>query len=228
MTIEYREAAFEIKKDSLTDAGTFEGYASVFGVVDLGDDVVQRGAFSKSLETRRAKLLWQHDVHSPIGVWDEVKEDERGLFVRGRLLDGVQKGREAIALMKAGAIDSMSIGFRTVHADYTDDGVRKLMELELHEISLVTFPMLPDAKVTSVKSIKTERDFEKFLRDAGYSKSQAVAIASHGYKAVQHLRDADDDARREAEAAKQARDHDDAVALLNRLKQLTERLTNGN
>ena len=213
--IEYREAAFQIKKDALSDDGTFEGYASVFGVVDLGDDVVQRGAFSKSLGARRAKMLWQHDTTSPIGVWDDVREDDKGLFVKGRLLSGVQKGREAIELMRAGAIDSMSIGFRTVHADYTGEGVRKLMELELHEISLVTFPMLPDAMVTAVKSIKTERDFEKFLREAGYSKSQAVAIASHGFKAVDGQREADNDTQRDAEV----KDKDELTTILNRLKE---------
>lgn len=171
--------------------GVFEGYASVFDVVDLGLDVVARGAFVKSLGKRRPKMLWQHDMSQPIGVWEDVHEDERGLFVKGRLIPEVEKGKEALALLKAGAIDSMSIGYRTVEAQADDNGrVRKLMEVDLYEISLVTFPMLPDAKVTDVKAITTERDFERFLRDAGYSKSEATAITLHGFKGLTKRRDA--------------------------------------
>lgn len=171
--------------------GVFEGYASVFDVVDLGLDVVARGAFVKSLGKRRPKMLWQHDMSQPIGVWEDVHEDERGLFVKGRLIPEVEKGKEALALLKAGAIDSMSIGYRTVEAQAEDNGrVRKLMEVDLYEISLVTFPMLPDAKVTDVKAITTERDFERFLRDAGYSKSEATAITLHGFKGLTKRRDA--------------------------------------
>ncbi len=133
-------------------------------------------------------------MSQPIGVWDEIYEDERGLFVRGRLLKEVEKGREAMALLRAGAIDSMSIGYRTMESMPEGDGrVRKLTEVDLFEISLVTFPMLPDAKVTAVKAIKTERDFERFLRDAGYSRSEATAIALHGFKAALKQRDAGED-----------------------------------
>ena len=212
MSIEYKQLSFEVKADSVTSDGEFEGYASMFGVVDLGDDVVVRGAFTKSLNSgRKVKLLWQHDTHSPIGAWVSIAEDERGLFVKGKLLGEVQKGRE---------IDSMSIGFRTIHSEFTDDGVRKLTEVELHEISLVTFPMLPDAKVTDVKAIKTEREFEQFLRGAGYSRKQAAAIASHGYKALSAQRDADADDQREAEAkdAEAAAAHSELMASLTRLR----------
>jgi len=177
------------------DDGAFEGYASVFDVVDLGADVVARGAFAKSIGSRKVKMLWQHDTAQPIGVWDTIAEDDHGLFVKGRLIADVEKGREALALLKAGAIDSMSIGYRTIEAESATAngrGVRKLTEIDLFEISLVTFPMLPDAKVTDVKSITTERDFEKFLRDAGYSRSEATAITLHGFKALRQ-RDADDE-----------------------------------
>lgn len=221
MSIEYKQLSFEVKADSVTSDGEFEGYASMFGVVDLGDDVVVRGAFTKSLNSgRKVKLLWQHDTHSPIGAWVSIAEDERGLFVKGKLLGEVQKGREALALMRADVIDSMSIGFRTIHSEFTDDGVRKLTEVELHEISLVTFPMLPDAKVTDVKAIKTEREFEQFLRGAGYSRKQAAAIASHGYKALSAQRDADADDQREAEAkdAEAAAAHSELMASLTRLR----------
>jgi uncharacterized protein len=176
--------------------GVFEGYASVFGVVDLGMDVVERGAFAKSLTTRKVKMLWQHDQGAPIGTWETVSEDDHGLFVRGRIIPEVEKGREALALLKAGAIDSMSIGYRTIEAESATAngrGVRKLTEIDLFEISLVTFPMLPDAKVTDVKSLVTERDFERFLRDAGYSKSEATAITLHGFKALRSRRDADEE-----------------------------------
>jgi len=192
-TIHHKSVALTLKREPDQD-GVFEGYASVFGIVDQGMDVVERGAFRKSLGSRKVKMLWQHDTSMPIGVWDEIYEDERGLFVRGRLLKEVEKGREAMALLKAGAIDSMSIGYRTMEAVSEGDGrVRKLTEVDLFEISLVTFPMLPDAKVTNVKSISTERDFERFLRDAGYSRKDAVAITLHGFKALLKQRDAGED-----------------------------------
>lgn len=190
----YKSLPLELKAAPGED-GVFEGYASVFGVIDLGADVVERGAFAKSLGKRKVKMLWQHDTAQPIGTWESVAEDHHGLFVRGRLLPEVDKGREALALLKAGAIDSMSIGYRTIEAEagtVEGRGVRKLTEIDLFEISLVTFPMLPDAKVTDVKSIHTERDFERFLRDAGYSRSEATAITLHGFKALKTQRDADE------------------------------------
>ena len=119
-----------------------------------GSDVVQRGAYRGSLDGlkaagQRVKMLWQHDPTQPIGVWDEVREDERGLRVRGRLLDCTQRGREAAALIEAGAIDGLSIGYRTKKAVKDGKGQRLLTELELWEVSLVTFPMLPSARVSS-------------------------------------------------------------------------------
>ena len=172
--------------------GVFEGYASVFGIVDQGMDMVERGAFSKSLGTRKVKMLWQHNTDQPIGIWQEIREDEHGLFVKGRLIPEVEKAREAMALLKAGALDSMSIGYRTIEANTEGERrIRKLTEIDLFEISLVTFPMLEAAKVTDVKSITTERDFERFLRDAGYSRSEATAITLHGFKAARNQRDAD-------------------------------------
>ena len=128
--IQFKNATFELKREPDSD-GVFEGYASVFGIVDQGMDVVERGAFTKSLGSgRKVKLLWQHDMAQPIGVWDEIREDERGLFVKGRILKDVQQGAEAMALMRAGAIDSMSIGYRTIEAMNEGNGsVRKLMEV---------------------------------------------------------------------------------------------------
>lgn len=192
---------FELKREPDAD-GSFEGYASMFGNVDRTMDIVERGAFAKSLGSgRKIKMLWQHDMSQPIGVWDEISEDERGLFVKGRLLKDVRKGAEAMALLRAGAIDSMSIGYRTIEAVPEAGGrVRKLVEVELHEISLVTFPANERATVTDVKSITTERDFEGYLREAGWSRKEAAAIALHGFKAITGQRDAVADDARKAEA----------------------------
>ena len=139
---------------SVEDGQVISGYASLFGTADRGGDIVQKGAYGASLERlskegRQVKMLWQHDPAQPIGLWEEVREDDRGLWVKGRLLDDVAKGREAAALIAAGAIDGLSIGYRTKKASKTAQGQRLLMELELWEVSLVTFPMLPSARLTA-------------------------------------------------------------------------------
>ena len=137
---------------ALKDGAEISGHASLFGAADQGGDVVQRGAYGGSLERlaqagHGVKMLWQHDPTRPIGVWDEVREDERGLFVKGRLLLEVQAAREAHVLLQAGAIDGLSIGYRTLRAEKAASGQRLLHEIELWEVSLVTFPMLPQARV---------------------------------------------------------------------------------
>ncbi|MEM1350730.1 MAG: HK97 family phage prohead protease [Pseudomonadota bacterium] len=152
---------------AVRDGHVISGYASLFGSVDQGNDVVEQGAYGAALRkiARRGsgiKMLWQHDPAQPIGVWDEVREDDKGLWVKGRILDSVAKGREAIALIEAGAIDGLSIGYRTKRAAKNSKGQRLLTELELWEVSLVTFPMLPSARIT-VKSEDTELD--RFLHD---------------------------------------------------------------
>lgn len=144
-----RETGFTV-----SDGSVIAGYASVFGRRDQGGDVVRPGAYAASLAVltaagRRVKMLWQHDPREPIGVWDEVREDDRGLWVRGRVLPGVARGREALELVQAGAIDGLSIGYRTVKAERDGAGQRILTELELWEVSLVTFPMLPEARVAA-------------------------------------------------------------------------------
>ena len=163
--------------DELTvkDGTQIEGYASLFGACDQGGDVVAPGAYQASLgqletENRRVKMLWQHDPAQPIGVWDEVRETARGLYVKGRLLDSVAQGREAAALIAAGAIDGLSIGYRTRKAGKTDQGKRLLKELELWEVSLVTFPMLRSARVGAKANVDngddTWRDVASLLRGA--------------------------------------------------------------
>jgi HK97 family phage prohead protease len=154
MKIETKFARAEIS--AVEADGTFSGYASLFGKADLGRDVVMPGAFGASLAKRGAagvKMLFQHDPNQPIGVWTEIREDGQGLFVKGRLTADVARSREVLALMRAGALDGLSIGYRTVRGR-TDakTGVRRLMEVDLWEISVVTFPMLPEARVSSVKS----------------------------------------------------------------------------
>ncbi|MDO5647980.1 HK97 family phage prohead protease [Paracoccus sp. (in: a-proteobacteria)] len=136
----------------LTDGQVIEGYASLFGLTDQGGDAVAPGAFRASLDRLAAKgdkvrMLWQHDPTRPIGVWDDIREDAKGLWVRGRLLPDVAQAREAAALIAAGAIEGLSIGYRTIRAERDPQGRRKLIEVDLWEVSLVTFPMLPEAKV---------------------------------------------------------------------------------
>jgi phage head maturation protease len=144
--------------------------------------------------------------------------DRCGLYVKGRISKDVQKGREAMALMRMGALDSMSIGFVTKQASQEGNGsVRRLDEVDLYEISLVTFPMNDKATVTDVKSLTTEREFERFLRDAGYSRKEATAIALHGFKGLTDTRDAVAD-----EAASEG-----VKTLMTQINQLQETLKNG-
>ena len=152
-----RERKFAAGELDVAADGTFSGYASLFGEADLSRDMVMPGAFLGSLGKRGAagiRMLFQHDPAAPIGVWQEVREDARGLFVRGRLTTEVARAREVLALMRAGAIDGLSIGFRTVRGR-TDakTGVRRLLEVDLWEISVVTFPMLPAARISAVKAV---------------------------------------------------------------------------
>lgn len=167
-------APIEIDIKAVGDDGTFTGYASVFNEVDLGSDSVQPGAFKKSLEVKsaaRVKMLRDHRQDEPIGIWTEIIEDAKGLKVSGKLILETVKGRETHALMKAGALDSMSIGYRAKqHRIDREKGVRLLDEIELHEISVVTFPMLPSATVSSVKHYEQDT-----LRDIASSLKAAVA-----------------------------------------------------
>jgi uncharacterized protein len=137
--------------------GAFEGYASLFGVVDLGRDRVVPGAFRECLARKppcAVKLLWQHDPLHPLGLWEEISEDNRGLRVRGQLNLAVAKAREVHALMRSGAVDGLSIGFRTERSRKdAATGVRNLEKLDLWEVSIVTFPMLPGARVSAVKRV---------------------------------------------------------------------------
>ena len=195
------DVKFDIKAvhDDEEEKGVFQGYGSIFGNKDLGNDVVMQGAFAKSIGRKGAKavkMLYQHRPDEPIGVFDEIIEDNRGLKVKGRLAMGTQRGREVYELMKMGALDGLSIGYRVSPkgADYDDRGKRRLLkEVDLMEISAVTFPMNPKARVAAVKGAdKSIREWEEILRDAGgLSRNEAKVGASALTKALD-LRDAGD------------------------------------
>jgi len=172
---EIKKLTFHSEVKAVNDKGTFTGYGSIFGNEDQGSDIMQKGAFTKSLESRPAskvKMLYQHKTDEPIGIFESMYEDEKGLFVKGRLAMGTQKGREAYELLKMGALDGMSIGFRADpdKQGYNENkrGTRTLKEVDLMEISLVTFPMNERALIENVKaSEKNIREWEKILREAG-------------------------------------------------------------
>ena len=192
----------------VAENGLFEGYACLFGKEDLGRDIIRPGAFAKSL-TRRGtdgvKLLYQHDPAQPVGQWLSINEDGKGLFVRGQLALEVARAREILSMMKAGILDGLSIGFRTIlgHTDQ-QSGIRQLVELDLWEISIVTFPMQPDARISSVKTCLdaatvanrqappiSKRILErKLMQDAGLSRSQARALLAQGYPGLLGKQDA--------------------------------------
>lgn len=138
----------------LEEGHRISGYASVFGRRDKGGDTVLPGAYGASLKRlaargERVRMLWQHDPAQPIGIWDEVHEDAHGLHVSGRLLPDVSRAREAKALLEAGAVDGLSIGYRTLRAEPVAGGGRRLVELDLWEVSLVTFPMQAEARIAT-------------------------------------------------------------------------------
>ncbi|KEY58498.1 HK97 family phage prohead protease [Serratia sp. DD3] len=193
-----------LKLKSVSDTGEFEGYGSVFGVKDSYGDIVIPGAFVKSLDNWKAKgsqpaMLWQHKSDEPIGVYTEMREDDVGLFVKGRLLiDDDPLAKRAHAHMKAGSITGLSIGYMLNDWEY--DRAKDafiLKEIDLWEVSPVTFPSNDEARVSDVKSAfsrgetPSPKSIERVLRDAGLSRSQAKAFMAEGYGALSQ-RDADD------------------------------------
>lgn len=195
-----RERKFvDVAIDAVAQDGTFSGYASLFGKPDLAQDVVEPGAFARSLRQRGAggvRMLYQHDPAEPLGTWLELREDARGLFVRGQLTPGVGRAREVRELMRSGALDGLSIGFRTVKARKdAGSGLRRILEADLWEISVVTFPMLPGARIHAVKGaaadLPTVREFENWLtRDAKLTRAEARTVIARGYASLMRKRDA--------------------------------------
>lgn len=203
------DIGYEVKE--LNEQGFLSGYASVFDVEDHYGDVIAKGAFKKSLsaarkEKRTPAMLWQHKSDEPIGVWDTFEEDDRGLVTSGRLALDTQRGAEAYALLKMGAIRGLSIGFNTINSKIDSDTKKRIItEIDLWETSLVTFPANPQAMVGSVRGalnegrLPTPREFEEFLRDEGFSFKQAKAIVARGLGAAQLRDDVDDGDRYAAE-----------------------------
>ncbi len=186
-----------LKIKSINDAGEFEGYGSVFGVKDSYGDIVIPGAFSKSLQNWTDKsafpaMLWQHRMDEPIGVYTAMAEDDNGLFLQGRLLiDDDPLSKRAHAHMKAGSITGLSIGY--VLKDWEFDKAKDaflLKDIDLWEVSLVTFPANDEARVSDVKSLfargetPSPKCIERVLRDVGLSRSQAKAFMAEGYGAL--------------------------------------------
>ncbi len=190
---------FALQVKDLSEDGTFEGYGSIFGNVDSYGEKVMPGAFVESLARHKREgsnvlMLWNHDPHQPIGVWEDLAEDAKGLWGKGRFLLDIQRAREVHTLAKAKAIGGLSIGYREEDTD-KDGQVLLLKKLNLYEISPVTFPANRRARIESIKSERMDefarrlrdgdpmpiKDFEDILRESGVPKSMAVAIASHGY-----------------------------------------------
>ena len=195
---EVRNFSLEIRA---AEDGTVEGYGSVFDVQDSYADVIEKGAFAKSISTHKSAksmpaMLWQHDSSQPIGVWTSMSEDDNGLRVVGRLAMDTVKGKEAHALLKMGALNGLSIGFMTKQYRYDEEtDIRTLTEVDLWEVSLVTFPANTQARVTQVKSVddlQTLKDAERILRDSGFSKQDALAFVSR-VKTLASRSDSDED-----------------------------------
>ena len=193
-----------LKIKSVSETGEFEGYGSVFGVEDSYSDVVVKGAFQKSLalwaeKGRLPSMLWQHKMSEPIGIYTEMKEDDHGLYVKGRLLiDGDDLAKRAHAHAKAGSLGGLSIGFILKDWEYdSQKGVYLLKEIDLWEVSLVTMPANDEARISEVKSMLEKGEtpspskIERALRDVGFSRSQAKTFMSKGYSAIDAQRDAE-------------------------------------
>ena len=182
---------------SVSDTGEFDGYGSVFGVKDSYADIVMPGAFQKSLAAWQEKgrlpaLLWQHDMAEPIGIYTEMREDATGLYVKGRLLiEDDPLAKRAHAHMKAGSLSGLSIGYLLNDYEYDKDKSAFLLkEIDLWEVSLVTFPANDEARIADVKSLLERGEtpppskVERALREVGFSGSQAKAFMAKGYSAI--------------------------------------------
>lgn len=187
--MKYLDAPLEFDTKAFGDTGSFEGYAGIFGNVDLGGDILERGSLKEIAKNSEGKvvILNQHNMRDPIGT-AEISEDEKGIHFRGGLILEAPSARTAYALMRGKALTGMSFGYDVLPggAELTEAGVRKLKGIKLWEISPVTFGMNPLAGISDVKAMLREgklpslSEFEEFLREAGFSRSQAKAITGHG------------------------------------------------
>jgi len=167
---------FDWELKSISENGRFAGYASVFNTIDNQNDIIFQGAFANTIKKNaNIKLLWQHKTNEPIGVFSYMREDAKGLYVEGKLLLDVQRAKEAYALLQEGAIEGLSIGYKVINSDIdTHTGTRAIKELDLFEISLVTFPANSDAKITQIKADHMEGDARIFHQHI----DRAIAIVS--------------------------------------------------
>lgn len=218
---EQKSVRFELK--SVSDTGVFTGYASVFGLKDDGWDIVDKGAFAQTIQDHNAKnrkvpALWAHNPAEPIGVYTSLKEDDYGLWVEGKLSLSVGRAKECHALMMDGAINGLSIGFRTKRYEIekaSEDGmtIRRLKEVDLYEISVVTFPMNDASRVESVKSAFDPRAMERELKEAGFSNGDAVKAVAIVKKYLAR------DGKAIAEPARDEKATTDILAQLRQLRQ---------
>ncbi len=170
-TVSRKRLSLSLDIKTLERDGHFAGYASVFDVPDSQRDVIVRGAFEKSLSQHRdrIRLLWQHNHQEPIGVFTHLFEDQRGLYVEGRLMTSITRAKEAYLLLKSGSINGLSIGYIPTRHHYdVHKNLRFITELDLWEISLVTFPANDAARVTVVKSQTRLPDQEAVLHQNEY------------------------------------------------------------
>jgi uncharacterized protein len=182
---------FQLK--SVDQAGRFSGYAAVYGNIDAHGDVIAPGCFAESLRTHARQgsmpaMLWSHDPTAPVGAWHDLAEDNHGLRAEGQLTLEVAAAREAHALLKAGAVTGLSVGMRIAPGDITkaEHGGRLIRRAELAEVSLVSLPANPAARVTAVKALQDRpqslRDFERALRGLGFSGTEAKTLAARGWR----------------------------------------------
>ncbi|TNH06636.1 HK97 family phage prohead protease [Testudinibacter sp. TR-2022] len=193
MTLKTKDLHF--KAEAVQEDGVFSGYCNVFDLKDSYGDIVRKGAFAQTLldwagKGKMPPVLWNHDRNQPIGVWTSLKEDDHGLYGEGKLLiNDVARAKEVHALLKAGAIDGLSIGYFLNKWTYDEkEDTLEILDVDLKEVSVVTYPANVESTVSNVKTallhgeLPTLSEFEKFLREAGFSKTQATAIAGHGLR----------------------------------------------
>lgn len=215
----------EVKAKADGDGYRLTGYGSVFGVQDSYSEVVAKGAFLESIAERgrtkrKLPMLWQHRSAEPIGVWDTMKEDSRGLYLEGDLLKGVQVAEEARIRAEAGAVTGLSIGYYVRDSSRDEKtGVVTLKRVDLIETSLVTFPANDDARVEAVKFMLSEgslpdvKGFERFLRrEAGFSKTQAALIVTKGFAELVRRESGSDDDQTRTTPSGEIRSALDAIA----------------
>jgi uncharacterized protein len=199
-----RKSIRPFKVKEVKESGEFSGYGSVFGVKDAYGDIVIKGAFANSLadwqgKGKLPKMLWQHRTDEPLGPYSVMKEDDHGLYLEGKILvDAGPTERRAYEHLKAGTIDSLSIGYSIpaggIEYDKDQDAYL-LKQIKLWEVSLVTFPANPEAMIDTVKSVidNGPKEFERFLREAGLSRSQAKGLMARGFDGLRELREAGED-----------------------------------